>query len=49
LLSRLTDSRNVGPGLLIIAGSLIALVAARYIRAERDRKAYQRYYSAMWG
>ncbi|KOU75924.1 protease [Streptomyces sp. MMG1533] len=49
LLSRLTDSRNVGPGLLVIAGSLIALVATRYIRAEQDRKAYRRYYSATWG
>ncbi|GGI96543.1 protease [Streptomyces brasiliensis] len=49
LLSRLTDTRNVGPGLLVIAGSLIALVATRYIRAEQDRRAYQRYYSATWG
>ncbi|MBL1104099.1 S1 family peptidase [Streptomyces sp. 5-8] len=49
LLARLTDTRNVGPGLLLIAGSLIALVATRYIRAEQDRKAYQRYYSATWG
>lgn len=48
-LSRLTDGRAVGPGLLVIAGSLIALVATRYIRAEQDRKAYQRYYSATWG
>jgi hypothetical protein len=49
LLARLTDTRNVGPGLLVIAGSLIALVATRWIRAEQDRKAYQRYYSATWG
>ncbi|MXM68877.1 trypsin-like serine protease [Streptomyces sp. HUCO-GS316] len=49
LLARLADPRNVGPGLLIIAGSLVALVAARYIRAEQDRKAYRRYYSATWG
>ncbi|MFE0388399.1 S1 family peptidase [Streptomyces bungoensis] len=49
LLARLTDTRNLGPGLLVIAGSLIALVATRYIRAEQDRKAYQRYYSATWG
>jgi hypothetical protein len=49
LLARLTDTRNVGPGLLVIAGSLIALVATRYIRSEQDRKAYQRHYSAMWG
>ncbi|MFE0510020.1 S1 family peptidase [Streptomyces sp. NPDC058964] len=49
LLSRLTDTRNLGPGLLVIAGSLIALVATRYIRSEQDRRAYQRYYSATWG
>ncbi|WP_225632649.1 S1 family peptidase [Streptomyces solaniscabiei] len=49
LLSRLTDRRNVGPGLLVIAGSLIALAATRWLRAERDRKAYRRYYSATWG
>ncbi|MES5820400.1 S1 family peptidase [Streptomyces sp. RG80] len=49
LLTRLTDTRNIGPGLLVIGGSLIALVATRYIRAEQDRKAYQRYYSATWG
>ncbi|KOG42589.1 S1 family peptidase [Streptomyces resistomycificus] len=49
LLTRLTDRRNLGPGLLVIAGSLIALVASRYIRAEKDRKAYRRHYSATWG
>lgn len=49
LLSRLTDTRNVGPGLLVVGGSLIALVATRYFRSEQDRKAYQRYYSATWG
>lgn len=49
LLSRLADPRNVGPGLLVVAGSLVALVATRYIRAEQDRKAYRRYYSATWG
>lgn len=49
LLSRLADPKNIGPGLLVIAGSLVALVATRFIRAEQDRKAYQRYYSATWG
>lgn len=49
LLARLTDTRNVGPGLLVVAGSLIALVATRFIRSEQDRKAYRRHYSAMWG
>ncbi|MHC3467134.1 S1 family peptidase [Streptomyces sp. 7R007] len=49
LLARLTDPRNIGPGLLVIGGSLIALVATRYFRTEQDRKAYQRYYSATWG
>ena len=48
LLSRLTDPRNVGPGLLVIAGSLVALAATRYIRSEQDRKAYRQYYSATW-
>ncbi|MDL5205580.1 S1 family peptidase [Streptomyces sp. ALI-76-A] len=48
LLSRLTDTRNVGPGLLVIAGSLVALAATRFIRAEQDRKAYRQYYSATW-
>ncbi|WP_030749214.1 S1 family peptidase [Streptomyces sp. NRRL S-31] len=49
LLARLTDTRTVGPGLLVVAGSLLALVATRYIRAERDRTAYRRHYSATWG
>ncbi len=49
LLARLADRRNVGPGLLIIAGSLVALVATRWIRTERDRKTYRRHYSATWG
>lgn len=49
LLSRLADPRNVGPGLLVIGGSLVALVASRWIRAEQDRKAYRRHYSATWG
>lgn len=48
LLNRLTDPRNIGPGLLVVAGSLVALVATRYIRAEQDRKAYRRHYSATW-
>ncbi|GGL63345.1 protease [Streptomyces fumigatiscleroticus] len=49
LLSRLADRRNIGPGLLVIAGSLVALAATRFIRAEQDRKAYRREYSATWG
>ncbi|MEU0912666.1 S1 family peptidase [Streptomyces althioticus] len=49
LVSRLADPRNVGPGLLVMGGSLVALVASRWIRAEQDRKAYQRQYSALWG
>ncbi|MFB6751084.1 S1 family peptidase [Streptomyces sp. NPDC056353] len=49
LLARLTDRRNVGPGLLVVAGSLVALVATRWIRTEQDRKAYRRRYSATWG
>ncbi|MGW4921828.1 S1 family peptidase [Streptomyces parvulus] len=49
LLARLTDRRNVGPGLLVVAGSLMALVATRWIRAEADRKAYRRHYASTWG
>ncbi|MEU9338828.1 S1 family peptidase [Streptomyces sp. NPDC048290] len=49
VLARLTDPENTGPGLLIIAGSLVALVATRFIRAEQDRRAYRNRYSAMWG
>lgn len=49
LLSRLTDPRNIGPGLLVIAGSLVALVATRYIRTEQERNAYRRAYSGTWG
>ncbi|WP_435217517.1 S1 family peptidase [Streptomyces sp. bgisy034] len=49
LLARLADPKNVGPGLLVVAGSLCALVATRFIRAEQDRKAYRRHYSTTWG
>ncbi|MET8827324.1 S1 family peptidase [Streptomyces sp. NPDC004610] len=45
----LTDRENAGPGLLIIAGSVVALVATRFIRAEQDRRAYRHRYSATWG
>lgn len=44
----LTDTRTIGPGLLVIAGSLVALAATRYIRTEQDRQAYRRQYSATW-
>jgi hypothetical protein len=47
--SELTDPQNVGPGLLVIGGSIIALVATRFIRTEQDRKAYRRQYSQSWG
>ncbi|MEU8590090.1 S1 family peptidase [Streptomyces sp. NPDC048664] len=49
LVSRITDPRNVGPGLLVIAGSLAALAATRWIRTEQDRNAYRRAYSGTWG
>ncbi|MFE5144330.1 S1 family peptidase [Streptomyces fagopyri] len=49
LLDRLTDPANIGPGLLVIAGSIIALVATRYIRTEQDRNRYRRQYSQSWG
>lgn len=48
-LSRLTNPNNIGPGLLVIAGSLVALVATRYIRTEQERNAYRRAYSGTWG
>ncbi|MCH5671253.1 S1 family peptidase [Streptomyces gilvus] len=48
LLARLSDPRNIGPGMLVIGGSMIALVATRWIRAEQDRKDYRRAYSASW-
>ncbi|GAA2736767.1 S1 family peptidase [Streptomyces nogalater] len=46
--ARLADVRSTGPGLLVVAGSLVALVATRCLRAERDRRAYRRRYSATW-
>ena len=49
VVSRITDPRNVGPGLLVIAGSIIALVATRFVRSEQDRKAFQRQISQSWG
>ncbi|MDW4905301.1 S1 family peptidase [Streptomyces sp. ADMS] len=48
LLDRLADPKNVGPGLLIVGGSLIALVATRWFRVEQDRRDYRRSYSANW-
>jgi hypothetical protein len=48
LLDRLVDPRNVGPGLLVIAGSMVALAATRFIRTEQDRQAYRRQYSGSW-
>ncbi|WP_338482935.1 S1 family peptidase [Streptomyces sp. SCSIO 75703] len=48
-LSRLAGRRAVGPGLLVIGGSLATLVATRWLRAQQDRKAYRRQYSALWG
>ncbi|MEU6273887.1 S1 family peptidase [Streptomyces populi] len=47
--SALTDPGNVGPGLLIMGGSVIAFVATRFIRTEQDRNAYRRQYSQSWG
>ncbi|GAA2260438.1 protease [Streptomyces ruber] len=49
VLARLTDPRAVGPGLLIIAGSLVALAATRYVRTEQERQRYRRQYSRIWG
>ncbi|MGQ4387814.1 S1 family peptidase [Streptomyces sp. SAS_270] len=49
LVSQLTDPKNIGPGLLVIAGSLVALVATRYIRTEQERNRYRRAFSQSWG
>ncbi|MGW0706191.1 S1 family peptidase [Streptomyces sp. NPDC002643] len=49
IVDRLADPRNVGPGMLVIAGSLVALAATRFIRTEQDRAAYRRQYSQSWG
>lgn len=49
LLSRLGDPRTIGPGLLVVAGSLVALAATRYIRTEQERNAYRRAHSGAWG
>ena len=48
-ITRLTNPKNAGPGLLVLAGSIIALVATRYIRTEQDRSRYRRQYSQSWG
>ncbi|MEH0416492.1 S1 family peptidase [Streptomyces sp. B21-083] len=48
LLDKLADPKNVGPGLLVVGGSLIALVATRWFRVEQDRRDYRRSYSATW-
>ncbi|MFJ2262078.1 S1 family peptidase [Streptomyces sp. NPDC087844] len=47
-LDRLGEYRNLGPGLFVIAGSLLALVALR-IRSERGRKRYRNQYAQSWG
>lgn len=47
-LERVADFRSLGPGLFVIAGSLVALVALR-IRSERGRKRYRNQYSQSWG
>jgi hypothetical protein len=47
-LERVADIRNVGPGLFLIAGSLVALVALK-IRSERGRRRYRNEYSQSWG
>jgi hypothetical protein len=49
LLDQLANPRNTGPGLLVIAGSLAALVASRHIRTEQERNAYRRQYARNWG
>ncbi|TPQ23622.1 S1 family peptidase [Streptomyces sporangiiformans] len=45
---QVAEYRSLGPGLFVIAGSLVALVAIR-IRSERGRRAYRQQYSQSWG
>ncbi|MEU9187429.1 S1 family peptidase [Streptomyces sp. NPDC048484] len=47
-LDRLGEYRNLGPGLFVIAGSLLALVALR-IRSQRGRRRYRNQYAQSWG
>ncbi|MCX4903083.1 S1 family peptidase [Streptomyces sp. NBC_00878] len=47
-LERVADFKSLGPGLFVIAGSLVALVALR-IRSERGRRRYRNEYSQSWG
>ncbi|GGX88219.1 protease [Streptomyces minutiscleroticus] len=48
LLRRVSDVRTLGPGLFVVAGSLLALVALR-IRSERGRRRYRSEYARTWG
>ncbi|MEV0224509.1 S1 family peptidase [Streptomyces sp. NPDC050704] len=47
-LDRISEYKNLGPGLFVIAGSLVALVALR-IRSERGRRRYRNQYAQSWG
>ncbi|GGX56828.1 S1 family peptidase [Streptomyces fructofermentans] len=47
-LDKVAEYKNLGPGLFLIAGSMLALVALR-IRSERGRKRYRSQYSQSWG
>lgn len=41
--------RTLAPGLLVIAVSLVVLVASGFIRSAYDRRSYRRRYSQVWG
>lgn len=47
-LEQIANFQSVGPGLFVIAGSLVALVAIR-IRSERGRRRYRNEYAQSWG
>ncbi|WP_274564787.1 S1 family peptidase [Streptomyces spiramyceticus] len=41
--------RTLMPGLLVVAVSLLGLMATRWIRSAHDRRSYRRQYSQVWG
>ncbi|MET9514759.1 S1 family peptidase [Streptomyces sp. NPDC002994] len=41
--------RTLVPGLVVVAVSLLGLVATRWIRSASDRRSYRRHYSQAWG
>ncbi|MEN8651892.1 S1 family peptidase [Streptomyces sp. 21So2-11] len=48
LTAGILSSRTLAPGLLVIAASLLVLMATHWIRSAHDRRSYRRYYSRNW-